>query len=49
MERKSVVINFPPTMIERVEKYQDEKGFATRTQAILALINEALNQSEKSR
>ena len=45
MEKQSVVLRFPKTLLNRVDKYKDEKGFGTRTQTIFHLIQVALNKS----
>lgn len=47
MEKQSVVLRFPKTLLERVDKYKEQKGFGTRTQAIFHLLQVALEQSER--
>lgn len=45
MNKKSVVLRFPETLLERVDYYKDLKGFGTRTQAIFHLLQVALELS----
>lgn len=47
MEKQSVVLRFPKTLLERVDKYKEQRGFGTRTQAIFHLLQVALEQSER--
>lgn len=49
MDKKSVMLRFPIGLLERVDKFQKEKGFGTRTQAIFYLISQALDINDKSR
>ncbi|WLR51931.1 ribbon-helix-helix domain-containing protein [Bacillus tianshenii] len=46
MEKQTVVLRFPKTLLNRVDKYKEEKGFGTRTQAVFHLIQVALEQSD---
>jgi metal-responsive CopG/Arc/MetJ family transcriptional regulator len=46
MEKVSVVLRFPKGLLERVDKYKEEKGFGTRTQTIFHLLQVALEQSD---
>jgi len=46
MEKQTVVLRFPKTLLERVDKYKEQKGFGTRTQAIFHLLQVALEQSK---
>lgn len=46
MEKQTVVLRFPKTLLDRVDKYKEEKGFGTRTQSIFHLIQVALEQSD---
>lgn len=46
MEKQTVVLRFPKTLLNRVDKYKEEKGFGTRTQAIFHLIQVALDKSD---
>lgn len=46
MEKQSVVLRFPKTLLDRVNDYNEKKGFDTRTQTIFHLIQVALEQSE---
>lgn len=49
MEKHSVILRFPKTLLERVDAYKEKKGFGTRTQAIFHLIQTSLEQSENKR
>ncbi len=44
METQSVVLRFPKTFLDRVDIYNERKGFGTRTQAIFHLLQLALEQ-----
>lgn len=44
---QSVVIRFPIVLLERVDKYKEDKGFGTRTQAVFHLIQTALDIESK--
>lgn len=46
MQKQSVVLRFPKTLLARVDDYKEKKGFGTRTQTIFHLIQVALEQSE---
>ncbi|MGG3451198.1 hypothetical protein [Domibacillus aminovorans] len=46
MEKQSVVLRFPKVLLSRVDKFKEEKGFSTRTQTIIYLIQYALEQSD---
>lgn len=46
MEKQSVVLRFPKTLLEKVDKYKEQKGFGTRTQTIFHLLQVALEQSD---
>ncbi|GAA0476190.1 hypothetical protein IRB23SM22_23270 [Alkalibacterium sp. s-m-22] len=46
MEKQSVILRFPKTLLDRVDKYKEQKGFGTRTQTIFHLIQTALEQSD---
>jgi metal-responsive CopG/Arc/MetJ family transcriptional regulator len=46
MEKQSVVLRFPRTLLDRVDTYKEEKGFGTRTQTIFHLLQIALEQSD---
>lgn len=48
MEKKSVMLRFPVGLLERIDKFKEEKGFGTRTQAIFHLITQALDTNGKS-
>lgn len=43
----SVLVNFPDTVLEKVEDYQFENRFKSRTQAIIHLVEKGLEQNEK--
>lgn len=45
MEKQSVVLRFSKTLLNSMDKYKDEKGLGTRTQAIFHLIQVALDKS----
>lgn len=45
MNKKSVVLRFPETLLKRVDHYKNLKGFGTRTQAIFHLLHVALEDS----
>ncbi|WP_242142783.1 MULTISPECIES: ribbon-helix-helix domain-containing protein [unclassified Bacillus cereus group] len=45
MEKQSVMLRFPKTLLNRVDAYKEQKGFGTRTQAIFHLLQIALEQS----
>jgi metal-responsive CopG/Arc/MetJ family transcriptional regulator len=47
MEKQSVILRFPKTLLEKVDKYKEQKGFGTRTQTIFHLLQVALEQSER--
>ena len=47
MEKQSVVLRFPKTLLEKVDKYKEQKEFGTRTQTIFHLLQVALEQSER--
>jgi len=47
MEKQSVVLRFPKTLLEKVDKYKEQKGFGTLTQTIFHLLQVALEQSER--
>jgi metal-responsive CopG/Arc/MetJ family transcriptional regulator len=47
MEKQSVVLRFPKTLLKKVDKYKEQKGFGTRTQTIFHLLQVALEQSER--
>lgn len=49
MDKTSVLVRFPNKLIERIEYYQMEKGFSTRTQTIFHLIQVGLNNEEKKK
>jgi len=49
MEKQSVVLRFPKTLLEKVDKYKEQKGFGTRTQTIFHLLQVALEQSERQK
>ena len=46
---KSQVLNmrYPVGLIERIDKVKEQKGFNTRTQAIVFLLQYALEQVER--
>ncbi|CAG9613654.1 hypothetical protein BACCIP111899_02873 [Bacillus rhizoplanae] len=46
MEKVSVVLLVPKGLLERVDKYKEEKGFGTRTQTIFHLLQVALEKSD---
>lgn len=46
MEKQSVVLRFPKILLEKVDKYKEQKGFGTRTQTIFHLLHVALEQSD---
>ncbi|MCM3005904.1 hypothetical protein [Priestia koreensis] len=46
MEKQSVVLQFPKTLVDKVDEYKEKKGFGTRTQTIFHLIQVALDQSD---
>lgn len=46
MEKQSVVLRFPKTLLDRVDAYKKQKGFGTRTQTIFHLLQIALGQSD---
>ena len=46
MEKQSVVLRFPKTLLKKVDKYKEQKGFGTRTQTIFHLLQVALEQSD---
>ncbi|WP_173799915.1 hypothetical protein [Domibacillus mangrovi] len=46
MEKQSVVLRFPKTLLNRVDTYKEQKGFGTRTQAIFHLLQIMLEQSD---
>ncbi|WP_245671989.1 ribbon-helix-helix domain-containing protein [Caryophanon latum] len=45
LEKVSVMLRFPKTLLNRIDAYQKEKGFSTRTQTIFHLLNVALEKS----
>jgi len=48
METQSVMLRVPKTLLERIDKFKEERGFGTRTQAIFYLINYALDSIANS-
>ncbi|MFA5433487.1 MAG: hypothetical protein WC319_11550 [Candidatus Paceibacterota bacterium] len=48
MEKQSVMLRIPRVLLERIDKFKEDKGFGTRTQAIFYLVNYALEQIVKS-
>lgn len=46
----SQVVNmrYPKELLKRIDDFKDKKGFGTRTQAIIYLIQYALDQSERN-
>ena len=42
MEKQSVVLRFPRTLLDRVDTYKEEKGLGTRTQTIFRWLQIAL-------
>lgn len=44
MEKQSVVLRVPKVLLERIDKFKEQRGFGTRTQAIFYLVNYALEQ-----
>lgn len=44
MERIVINMRYPKELVERIDKYKDEKGFTTRTQAIIHLIQVGLKE-----
>jgi len=48
MEKQSVMLRIPRVLLERIDKFKEDKGFGTRTQAIFYLVNYALEQIAKS-
>jgi metal-responsive CopG/Arc/MetJ family transcriptional regulator len=47
MEKQSVVLRVPKVLLSRVDKFKEERGFGTRTQAIFYLINYALEEIQR--
>ncbi|MEW4286160.1 hypothetical protein [Priestia koreensis] len=45
MEKQSVVLRLPKTLVDKVDEYKENKGFGTRTQTIFHLIQVALDHS----
>ncbi|GAA0451527.1 hypothetical protein [Alkalibacillus silvisoli] len=46
MEKQTVVLKFPKTLLNRVDAFKEQKGFGTRTQANFHLLQVALEQSD---
>lgn len=46
MEKQSVVLRFPKALLDRIDRYKEQKGFGTRTQTIFHLIQVALERSD---
>ena len=44
MEKQSVVLRVPKVLLERIDRFKEQRGFGTRTQAIFYLVNYALEQ-----
>ncbi|MGE7920690.1 hypothetical protein ACQKM9_17395 [Viridibacillus sp. NPDC093762] len=43
MKKVSVLVNFPPSLLKKIDTYKEEQtSFSTRTQAILYLLDQAL-------
>lgn len=42
---KMINMRLPITLIERVDKFKDEKGFSNRTQTIIYLIQRGLEEA----
>lgn len=49
MKKQVVNMLYPFELIDRIDKIKAEKGFTTRTQAIIFLIQYALEQLEKTK
>ena len=47
MEKQSVVLRIPKVLLERIDKFKEQRGFGTRTQAIFYLINYSLDQMKE--
>ncbi|GEK59443.1 ribbon-helix-helix domain-containing protein [Marinococcus halophilus] len=44
-----VNMRYPKELLDRIDKFKQDKGFQTRTQAIIYLLQYALEQSEKDK
>lgn len=47
--KKTVNMLYPATLVERIDLFKEKKGFTTRTQAIIFLLQRALDEEEKTR
>lgn len=45
-DKERVEIRMPKSILEKVDKYQDEHGIPTRTAAILELLRKGLENKE---
>ena len=47
MQRRMVNMRYPIMLLKRIDSYQDEKGYKTRTQTIIHLIQLGLDVQSK--
>ena len=47
MEKQTVVLRIPKVLLRRIDKFKEERGFGTRTQAFFYLVNFALDHLQK--
>lgn len=46
MEKRMVNMRYPAVLLKKIDAYQEEKGFTTRTQAIIHLLQVGLERAE---
>ncbi|MGZ0086660.1 hypothetical protein ACWNXI_14070 [Caldibacillus thermoamylovorans] len=46
MDKQVITTRYPVELLKRIDKFKDEKGFTTRTQAIIYLLQYALDKSD---
>ncbi|WP_172706093.1 ribbon-helix-helix domain-containing protein [Geobacillus sp. C56-T2] len=46
MDKQVINMRYPVELLKRIDKFKKEKGFTTRTQAIIYLIQYALDMSD---
>lgn len=49
MEKRMVNMRYPLVLLNKIEAYQEDKGFTTRTQAIIHLIQVGLERVESDK
>lgn len=48
MEKRMVNMRYPVVLLNKIDAYQREKGFTTRTQAIIHLLQVGLERSDSN-